>query len=734
MPFPEISDYDFSSNGHKNERMREALDYADRQHRSRTSVRKRLEKLYNAYNGYLEKAEVESIVKASGKKSKTKYVKYRLGRAKLKQLQGEFLEVNITPTVRSTNPEAVNKKMDKYKRAYGMSLGKPYIEKLREMGYPVHDGFNIPDKDDPSFWNMKNFKLANEIIIQDLIDGNVEDVDFRIKLYHNFIDLSIAAQFGGKVERNQDGIDDYRFIPAKNLVFEEEVFDPFLERTPYFGEERKMYLHEILANPEFNLTDDQKDYLKSRYTGGGNGKDPHIEGRAGSTNNHPFFNVMTIQWKGLEKVVEKTSPAKGSNVPYKTILSQEFYEKNKKRIKSDVKAGKYTIETYYQEIIWTATKIDDEVYTAAEKEEDVIQILRDNGKYSAEYDYVGCLFSTVNGERVSVQEIIYELEKIYDDIRFQINREIRKIKGSSMLYDQAFLPIGKRMSDIIYDISEDGLVTYNSAAEGNRAGIEAGKSSDVGIKSIDLGENQSIVILMNQAMDIERVMDRVTGMNENRQGLAKATSTATANVNNIEASRSMTYDLFYFMNAFIEKMLVKLAEKSKLNITKYGKDSRKFILSDEQIAYLLATDEVVQDNYGIKLTDGKKEKDILTKLELMFPQEINASTLTSGDVAKFLTESNFTRALKVLDQARERHRQMRMEEIEKGNEAKHAEIENERNMAIEAREDDQAHDKDMEVIRTEGKKEVEAMKIAGKGSIDAQKQSADMVANENTKL
>ena len=116
MPFPEITDKDFSLGGTKNQDVHDILDYAVTQWESRYERRKRLEKLYNSHNGIIDQAEIESITKMTGQKSKTKYIKYRLGRSKLKQLHGEFLEISITPTVRTTNRDAQNRKMDKYKQ------------------------------------------------------------------------------------------------------------------------------------------------------------------------------------------------------------------------------------------------------------------------------------------------------------------------------------------------------------------------------------------------------------------------------------------------------------------------------------------------------------------------------------------------------------------------------------------------------------------------------------------
>lgn len=721
MPFPEITDKDYSVGGAESKDVHEILDYAVSQWESRSERRKRLDRLYNSHNGIIDQKEIDAIIKMTGKRSRTKYVKYRLGRSKLKQLHGEFLEINLTPTVRTTNRAAQNRKMEKYKTQLGLALSKPYIEKARSMGYDVFSGMQIPDLNNKQNWSISNFKLENEIAMQSIIDDKMSNERLKMQFYHNFVDMTIAAEVFGKIERDINGIDTYRTISPKFALYEENVNDPFLKRSPYLGEVRYMYKHEIMTSKEFGLTKQQQEQLKNETESySQSDKDGSLEMIDGVV----ALPVYTIQWKGLEPVVTKMSPAKNSDTPYLTTLSREYYEKNENKLKKEdekyfKETGKHLIDKRYREVLWVAHKIGKNIYTAAKQEADIIQILNDNGIYNVHFDYCGMLFNTINGFRVSVQEVIYELEKIYDDIRFMMNRELRKIKGDTMLYDEAFMPKGKRFIDIIHDVSEDGTIRYDSSAEGNRSGTEA-DSNKVGIGAINLGQSQSLMVLLNQAMDIERVMDRITGMNDNRIGLAKATSTATANVNNIEASRSMTYDLFYFMANYIELVLEKLCEKTKINVLYKGEDSRQFIFDDDQIKYLLSTKDLVFDNYGVSITDGKKERDILQRIEGLFPQEINAGLLRTKDVAKFYMETSFASAIKILDKAHEELAALRQQEERTKQETSQKQIEANIQMAQEDREDKQNHDKEMEVLRTEGKKEIEAMRAGMQATMDFQ--------------
>lgn len=712
MAFPDIIEKDFS--GKENKAVQELLDYAVSQWHSKEDRIKRIGKLYDSYNGITVAKEVEAITKSTGKLSKTKYVQYRLGRTKLKQLHGEFLEINIEPTVRTLNRDAVNRKMEKYRAQLGMALAKPYIEKVREMGYNVFSGVKIPDRKDKAAWNAANFKLANEMVMQRIVDDKMKILRLKAIFYQNFIDNTVASECFGKVERNINGIDTYRFIPAKFGMYEESIADAYLLQSPYMGEVRPMFLHEILTNKEFKLTQSEKDRLKEQSSHSLNENTRDINNTGGVN----LINTYTIQWKALEPVYVKISPVKGSAEPYMRIIDDSYYNANERSIKRDIARGQYNVEKYLREVLWTATRIGKDIYTEAVKEKYLIQHLNENNKYNVDFDYCGMLFSTVDGVRVSVQEIILELEKIYDEIRFHINREMKKMKGTMAYFDEAYFPKGKKYIDIIHSITEDGVIRFNSSAEGNTSGTEL-DSNKVGIGAVNLGQNQNLGLLLNQAMDIERVMDRVTGMNDNRQGLTKATMTATANQNNIEASRSMTYDLFYFMQEYIERVLSKLAEKTKLNATYVGADQRKFILDDGEIMYMMSTKELDFDNYGVTITDGKKEKDILLKLETLFPQEINSGGLRTKDVARFWTESSFAAALRVLDNAHEEITKIRQEEIKMNQEAQMADIESKQKIATENREDAQQHDMDMELLRNEGKKEVAMLNGGLKANNDA---------------
>jgi hypothetical protein len=157
-------------------------------------------------------------------------------------------------------------------------------------------------------------------------------------------------------------------------------------------------------------------------------------------------------------------------------------------------------------------------------------------------------------------------------------------------------------------------------------------------------------------------------------------------------------------------------------------------MDDGELMYLMGTKELAFDNYGVSITDGKKEKDILQKMEGLFPQEINAGMLRSKDVARFWMESSFAAALRVLDNAHDELAKVRENEIKAKQEGDKYATDASRQTAIEDREDGQNHDKEMELLRTEGKKEVAQLSGSFKLQQDASKDAAKAMMPQKSAL
>jgi len=604
--------------------------------------------------------------------------------------------MGIKSTVYTINPEARKKKYDKYISMMGMAHAKPMIEKARQQGYKVYDGIKIPEKEELKITSDK-FKSKNEIIMQILLDWKVLKENLLLLFNENWKDLLFVSEIAGKLERDEYFNDTYRPFNPNDGIFIESPNDPFVKRSFIKGERRVMFKHEIINEwkEDFQNVDNLEKLDQQATISGG---DDNVDQRSGEH----LYEVFYVQFLGRKIVRQKQSKNKNGAI-YNKFIQEDEYEKNKKKIKKDIEKGKYKIVDEIEWLtIYEGARVGSDLYVGMKEKEDNIVYTDENGFEHPEFDYIFGLFNTINGVRVSLQEVILELEKVYNAIRRQLNLEISKVRGDMAIFDEAFLTGKKPASKLIHDLSEHGIATMNSAQEGY-ARDDGESIVDRVLKSFKLGDHQAISTLLQMSIDIEQTIERITGMLPDRQGTGNASSTATTNQNNVNASVSMTYDMFHFMQSYMNEVISLMLEKVKINWTWLNNTDYGMILSDEQWGYLKATKELSNDSYGAILTDGRLEFDVRRKLEQFFLQEINAQKLRTLDVAKFYTKKSLAASLEVLEKAHEElaKSQKEQEQIKAQSNEKIAA----QQMEVQERDREDRQEAKLDEIKTKGEEE-----------------------------
>ena len=610
------------------------------------SRKDRINRNYNSHNGTLRKATIELMQKKYGKALSTDFKDYFIGRTKISSLVGEYLEMPLVANVFTTNRESVIKKLENFKILYGAIAARKEIDDVQQKtGWPVMNNMKVPEVSESATTNdikslaaQLNPKTMNEVIMQTILNDKIRRGKMKMLLIESLKDLLLTSEIHGKVDIDMDGKDYFRPIPAAYAIFEENLFDYNCSRSIFRGEYRPLYEHEILQM--FDLSPTEKIRLKSEC---GNGQY--------ETNNNMFIvPVIYAEIKTSRPVYTKTSYSKDLSKKYINDIDPLDYESNQRQINHDIENKRYTIKVEYKEDIWEGVKIGQTIYKNMKRKERQIQI-KGTGKYHrAKSDYISYLVGTVNGVRIAVQEVITNLAEVYNVLMFQILREIKKNKGKVFKYDEAAMPTSsKNITNVLYDLEEHSVIRFNSAEGQNISDKDINQAAHL-IEALDLGLSASFSTMLETKREIERTIDRLTGISEGREGFGKATETATATSARMEGSRSVTGELFYSFNEFVNEMLIILAEKTKLNAD-YLENEGKYILGDDQKSFMLNTKSIAFDEYGVYMSNGKKENDVKAMLRQYFPAEINASKLRTADVAKFELSDSISEGLAILDRA-----------------------------------------------------------------------------------
>jgi hypothetical protein len=672
-----------------------------------------LQNLYDSHNGIIKEVDKKFIVEKYGAKSVVPYTDFKLGRTKIKLLLGEYLLTDFDPIVSSVNPEAISKKVEKAKPIRGAMFVKEELVRIEKItGLKPLGGVKIPNPTDPDLFIKLYPKTKNEIIMQTILDGELADGKVKLVGYNSLADVIITSECHARIGKDTNGKEIIELINPKQRIFQESPNDPFNEKTPFSGHVDYLYPKDVLQ--KFNLKEEDKLRIKSAMADTG-----HEDRKAWhEINGIQTIPVYFIQWKTVKTEYIKVSPSQNNGPDYLIDIS----EKEVKKYKDDFK-----IITKYREELWGGVRIGQTIYADIKKVDNQIQTRNFLGKYRSEYDYVSFLFGTIDGVRMSLQELTNGLSQVYNVVMYQIVREIRKMKGKVFTYDESLRPKMKTMKSVLYDIEEHSVIRFSSSSEQNYGAVDVENAVQV-IRELDLGLSQSFKILLEVKYNLENTIDKITGINENREGMGKASQTATGANQSIEQSRSITKDLFFCHNLFMQELLRKLLEKRKTNWDWIDSMSGSILLGDMYSQHLKVTKEITNDDYGVILSDGRKEQEIRQKADRYFDAEINSGNLRTKDVIAFSKTRNINAGLQVLEDAWEAIQKVAQLQIQSKEKIAQQQLAAQRQMSIEDREDWQKHEVDIARIKL-GESQ---MKLASQGVMkDNANETNEKISQQN---
>jgi hypothetical protein len=516
-----------------------------------------------------------------------------------------------------------------------------------------------------------------------------------MKFAKNFLDQINNSECHSVLEEALDNRIDLRVISPENAIFIENENDPFCLTSPIVGERRKMFKHDIIQ--KFELDTAQIKELDSHF----NQPDVKFSQHYEEFGNEALAYVYTLQWVAVYPEYTKVEKVKGSDVPYRTSITSEKYEKRRGYFENQEKKGKIKIEKRYREEIWTGHRIGVTMFIGIEKLRDQIQATRGGQYLNAYYDYINFLFDTYSGIRTSYLDMMKVHDFTYDLVRHMINRELTKIKGNILTFDKAFLD--RDIQNVFHEMSEEGVMSYNSSEEHNldRRDLE-GK---VGVGSVTIGDPQILKSLIEVGISVEDSMDRLIGFNKPRQGRSPATSTATATNSDRAASMIATYNAFWHNNIYIAEVLDRMLQKVKINYMKGVGEAEEITFNEEEERFIKTTANFTNDELAVAITDGKKEQEQKARIREIISADVNAGKLRSADVVEFELSESLALSVKILRNAWATINKEETARIRQAEEAQAKTVQMIEKGKVEDREDRQAHEKDLVILKAKVKEQ-----------------------------
>jgi len=591
---------------------------------NRYMMRNRFRALNLSWLGIVNPAEVAVINKEYGKDLKVRYVDYNITKSKILTMHGEFIKTPMRSVVSITNKEVI---VDKHRRrSYlkGMMIAKEEIAELNRKGFDPTNGMVPPQTEEEIDKIMKDSGLKAERIMQYYLLAQTNNNKLKEKLGKCYLRAARNAETFVRVYLDHNQRVEVEPVKPENAIFEEIEGDDFLIDSRYKGQKIRMTYGQALQ--KMTLTEPQKEELKLRAVGTLNVSDDYY--RQNPLNNHEL-DVYHIEWYMFVPKVSKVmiNPATGEEEEY--LYDDKTYAKKKSQIANEVKNGKYKIVTRYKKYWYEVFHVPGtDIYTNVQRVKN--QIFKWDQPWEAYSTYTGYLYGTEDGIRKGLFEELEPIKKMYNMARFQINRELYKIKGSAITYNRAFLPTddkGKplKMGVVISRLINDGVYDFNSSGAGNLGGRDIDVKD--AIQVLDLGPSKSLGMLINICYNIEALLNMVSPVNDNRQGDTSASETVTNAQSDIASSMTITEPFNFGFDMFIEDVCMRICETTKLSWHLHPEYALPY-LNEEALADLEELKELSWYDYQPKLIDTRKEAKMRSKISEYIANSLQQKTIT----------------------------------------------------------------------------------------------------------
>lgn len=663
--------------------------------------------LYRTYNGVKSQEHNNLWQRTYGRQNKAKYIPYRAGRTKLNLLVGEWIKRPLAAAVETINREAMSEKMRQQNFMLGAMHAKDAIRDLQEKaGVDVMEGAPVPQSEDDPIWQKMSFKDKCEDVMQIILNEKVAKLNMIHKFGEQFTDLTITNLPYAQISLNEKGKVEFTRIDPRDAIFEEVDGDYFIERSPIKGARRRMPVHEVLERYDF--TDKERDTLndiRSNYSAKYSSS-KYIR----SNNGEVLVDVIHVEWKALKpryyKIVKKTKNQLEWDSTTDTVtieLDPIKYEKNKALYDKEVASGKYIIETRWEEDLWEATRIGGVIDKNMRRKPNQMR-RHDSPAYVMDSSYIGLNFGKIDGISISIQKTLENFDNIFDIIMYQILKELNKMKGKVMIYDRAALPKNRTMKEIAYDMANDSFIDVDSSANGNFGGRNLDNFQL--FKDLDLGLSSSVQQLMLLKDQVLATMDRITGINEVREGAIQASATVTNSQQSIENSRTQTAPMYYAFEQYVEKVLMRICECAKIEYAFYNKEEGEQILGTDKFKFLQVTEDILYRDYGVRVQSGGKYNEIKEKMRGLMQFSLQSGQVEPMDILKFELSETFVEAQRIFEDAytriQENAAKQRAEEQQVQAQMQQQQLQTQIQIAQENREDNQQAALDQIGAKTQG--------------------------------
>ena len=665
--------------------------------------RTELRDLYDYYNGIIDDADYNYVLKPYGKSRKnfpSQMRNYPIIKPIIDLLLGEKSKRPLNYTVTVQNSDSVSIKEQAKSELIFKNLQQHFMQSVQnqgqEMGVDPDQEIELPKHIADMF--ESSYVDNRAILGQKSLNYIMQEQEVYDKIQKGWFHYLVS----GEVYTHRGVRNGEPFYDILNPIDVDYDLDPdleFVEDGDWALVRKYSHASTIIDHYYESLTEEQILELEEprhSETGGSylNAQSPSNDA---NSNRSRLLEVVNVCWKSRKRIGFLTYMDSETGVMEEEEVEDGF------RLPKEMKEDGASLEWKWVNEVWEGTRIDGRMYIDINPIANQRTSLDNPSKCKLPIN--GRRYSDTNSKNISLVKLGIPYQLNYNIYKYRLEVAVAKSKDIIAQFDINMIPKKWDMDKFMYFVDATGIAWVDYNKEGVKLSPQHQSVLDMSIKTI----SQYIQLL--ESISIE--WEKISGVSRQRQGEIGAYEGKASSQQAILQSSHITEDLFRKFERLEQRDFQALLDYSK-EAWLTGKKTM-YAMPDGTTDFLdINSMGHLESNYGIFVSDAGKDQEKLKNIKSLTQAMMQNGTKPAA-IAEMLDSDSFSeikKNLKLADKASEEleaaqqqaQQEMQQQQMEAEQMAKQAE-------SLD-KEKDRQKDIEIALINAESKTSVESTSLA----------------------
>tara|TARA_R110001583_G_scaffold43049_2_gene136881 strand:+ start:15553 stop:17859 length:2307 start_codon:yes stop_codon:yes gene_type:complete len=606
--------------------------------------RTELRDLYDYYNGIIDDADYNYVLKPYGKSRKnfpSQMRNYPIIKPIIDLLLGEKSKRPLNYTVTVQNSDSVSIKENAKSEVIFKNLQQHFMQSVQnqgqEMGVDPDQEIELPKHIADMF--ESSYVDNRAILGQKSLNYIMQEQEVYDKIQKAWFHYLVS----GEVYTHRGVRSAEPFYDILNPIDVDYDLDPdleFVEDGDWALVRKYSHASTIIDHYYEDLTEDQILELEEprhSETGGSylNAQSPSNDE---NSNRNRLLEVVNVYWKSRKRIGFLTYMDPETGVMEEEEVEDGF------RLPQELKQDGASVEWKWVNEVWEGTRIDGRMYININPIAN--QRLSLDNPSKCKLPINGRRYSDINSKNISLVKLGVPYQLNYNIYKYRLEVAVAKSKDIIAQFDINMIPKKWDMDKFMYFVDATGIAWVDYNKEGVKLSPQHQSVLDMSIKTI----SQYIELLNSIAIEWEKI----SGVSRQRQGEIGAYEGKASSQQAILQSSHITEDLFRKFERLEQRDFQALLDYSK-EAWLTGKKTM-YSMPDGTTDFLdLDSMDHLESNYGIFVSDAGKDQEKLQNIKGLTQAMMQNGTKPAA-IAEMLDSDSFSeikKNLKLADKASE---------------------------------------------------------------------------------